>query len=229
MNQIVTTGIVLGRINYGEADRILTIITPDHGKLRLMAKGVRRVKSKLASGVELFNVSQITFIPGKRDIGTLVSTRLVQHFSNIVKDIERVQTGYELIKLLNKNTEDDAGEEYYNLLRQAVHALDDLSIPNDLLQTWFAAQMLRIGGMTPNLQTDAAGKKLEAEAAYSMDLDASTLKLEEQGVFGKNQIKFLRLLFSDVSPAVINKVSDVDDLLESTKPVVMYWQQSYIG
>jgi len=86
VNQIVTTAIVLSRLNYGEADRIITVITPDNGKLRLMAKGVRRVKSKLAGGIELFIVSSLTFIKGKGDIGTLVSSRLQTHFSSIVTD-----------------------------------------------------------------------------------------------------------------------------------------------
>src|ERR1700676_1640031 len=48
INQIITTGIVLRRINYMEADRIITILTPDYGKLTLFAKGVRKANSKLA-------------------------------------------------------------------------------------------------------------------------------------------------------------------------------------
>src|ERR1700722_4601390 len=100
MNQIISTGIVLSRTDFGEADRILTMLSPDFGKLRLIAKGVRRERSKLAGGIELFSVSNITFIKGKRDIDTLISTRLIQHYRNIVTDIGRVQLGYKLIKLL---------------------------------------------------------------------------------------------------------------------------------
>ncbi|MEJ0073760.1 MAG: DNA repair protein RecO [Candidatus Saccharibacteria bacterium] len=87
--QQVTTGIVLTRVDYGEADRIITLITPDQGKLRLMAKGVRRIKSKLAGGIELFSVSNITFIRGRGDIGTLVSSRVLTHYGRIVSDLDR--------------------------------------------------------------------------------------------------------------------------------------------
>lgn len=107
MNQIVTTAIVLGRTDYGEADRILTLLTPDQGKLRLLAKGVRRVKSKLAGGIELFSVSTITFVRGRGDIGALVSTRLNKHYGHIVQDLDRTMLGYELLKQLNKTTEDE--------------------------------------------------------------------------------------------------------------------------
>ncbi len=113
MNQIVTKGIVLTRTDYGEADRIITMLTPDQGKVRVIAKGVRRVKSKLAGGIELFSVSSITYIPGRKEIGTLVSTRLQQHFGNIVKDIDRTMLGYELLKRLNKATEDDVDDDYF--------------------------------------------------------------------------------------------------------------------
>ena len=57
MKQLVTEVIILARTDYGEADRILTVLSPEYGKLRLLAKGVRRVKSKLAGGIELFSVS----------------------------------------------------------------------------------------------------------------------------------------------------------------------------
>ena len=116
MNQIVTTGIILTRVNYGEADRIITIITPDHGKLRLIAKGVRKSVSKLAGGIELFSISAITYIPGKRDIGTLISTRMVTHWGNIVKNIERTMLGYDFLKVINKVTEDECEEDYYHIL-----------------------------------------------------------------------------------------------------------------
>jgi DNA repair protein RecO (recombination protein O) len=125
VKQLLTEGIILSRIEYGEADRIITVLTPEHGKLRLMARGVRRIKSKLAGGIELFSVSDLSYIKGKGEIGTLVSSRLKTHYGSIVQDLSRVQLGYELIKLINKATEDQPDEEYFNLLRESFKALDD--------------------------------------------------------------------------------------------------------
>src|SRR5664279_3509870 len=125
MRQIVSEAIILNRIDYGEADRILTLLTPDYGKLSLVAKGVRRIKSKLAGGIELFSVSDITFIKGRGEIGTLVSTRLKKHYGAIVTDYERTMLGYELIKRLHRVTEDQTESEYFDLLREAFEALND--------------------------------------------------------------------------------------------------------
>ena len=67
---------MLQRTEYGEADRILTVLTPAAGKLHLMAKGARRVRSKLAGGIELFSVSELSYAQGKGSLGALVSARL---------------------------------------------------------------------------------------------------------------------------------------------------------
>ncbi|HSX31780.1 MAG TPA: DNA repair protein RecO [Candidatus Saccharimonadales bacterium] len=197
MNQLVTEGIILSRTDYGEADRILTVLTPDYGKLRLMAKGVRRVKSKLAGGIELFSVSSITFVRSRSGgIGTLISTRLQRHYGNIVTDLDRTMLGYELIKQLNKITEDEAEADYFEIMHQAFEALDDHSIALPLVHLWFNAQLLQLGGHTPNLQTDTAGNKLDAKKLYSFDLDAMTLVLQvDQGQLGVDHIKFIRLAF----------------------------------
>ena len=51
MKQVVTKAIVLARTNYGEADRIVSVLTADKGKVRLLAKGVRKIKSKMMAKV----------------------------------------------------------------------------------------------------------------------------------------------------------------------------------
>lgn len=221
MNQLVTTGIVLARTNYGEADRIVTMLTPDHGKLRLMAKGVRREKSKLAGGIELFSVSNITFIKGRSEIGTLVSTRLKQHYGHIVEDLTRVQLGYDLIKQLNKIIEDRAEAEYFQLLEQCLDALNDATIDLRLVQAWFDAQLLRLGGHMPNLVTDAFGEKLDASATYDFDYDSMAFAKHDHGQFDANHIKFMRLLFSGTHPKVLQQVKNVSELLELSAPLAL--------
>ncbi|NBW29251.1 DNA repair protein RecO [bacterium] len=100
MNKVISESIVLSRINYGDNDRIVTVITRDQGKIRLIAKGSRKLKSKLAAGIELFSVSEISFIKGKGDIDTLVSSRGIEYFINIQKDLDKIKlVGTDLAKL----------------------------------------------------------------------------------------------------------------------------------
>jgi DNA repair protein RecO (recombination protein O) len=220
MNQILTKGIVLRRTDYSEADRIITLLTPDHGKLTLMARGVRRAKSKLAGGIELFSVSDLTFIKGKGDIGTLISARLDQYYDKIVTDINRVQTGYELIKILNKATEDQTESEYFDLLQQAFADLNDSAISLELIHLWFQAQLLKLAGHTPNLQTDITGQKLQADQTYNFDFDAMTFAPHPSGHFQADQIKALRLLFDGHPPAKLQQVQGMGGLLPALAPLL---------
>jgi DNA repair protein RecO (recombination protein O) len=228
MNQITTTGIILSRTDFGEADRILTLLTPDHGKLRLMAKGVRRIKSKLAGGIELFSVSDIVYIRGRGEIGTLVSSRLIKYYADIVKDVSRTMQGYDLIKILNKATEDEPESDYFDLLEQAFTALNNPTVPLDLIRMWFEAQLLRLSGHTPNLTHTVGGDKLEADKTYDFSYDDSSFAFRPDGNFGADDIKFLRILFSGNEPAVIAKVGGAVNLVQHTKQLVQMLSRQYI-
>lgn len=229
MKQVVTQGIVLARTNYGEADRIITLLTPDHGKLRLMAKGVRKSKSKLAGGIELFSVSDITFIRGRGDVGTLVSSRLKKHYGEIVKDLDRTMLAYELIKQLNRATEDECEPDYFELMELTLAALDDLTILNELIQVWFSAQLLKRGGHTPNLQTDKAGNKLEPDQNYTFSFDDMAFTSAPTARFSASHIKLLRLLFSSHTPQQIKQVQGVSQLLKDITPLIQTMRNSYIN
>jgi DNA repair protein RecO (recombination protein O) len=210
--QIVTTGIVLSRNDFQEADRLLTILTPDHGKIKTIAKGVRKPNSKLAGGIELFSISNITFMPGRGDFATLISTRLLSHYANIVKDIKRTMLGYELLKRINRLTEQAAGEEYFNLLNTTFEGLNDLDLSYDLVELWFTMQLLFTTGHGPNLRTDSDGNKLSPDGRYLFDFDAMAFnKMQANGPFGANHIKLMRLGAGTEEPRVLKQVRGTED------------------
>lgn len=228
MKQVVTEAIVLNRTDYGEADRILTLLTPDHGKLSLLAKGVRRVKSKLAGGIELFSVSTITFVRGRGEVGTLISTRLVKHYGHIVQDLDRTMLGYELIKQLNKITEDEPEAAYFDLLAQAFEALDDAAVSPQLVRFWFSTQLLRLGGHSPNLQTDTSGRSLAVGQKYALDFERMTLDVSAHGRLESDHIKFLRLAFNGQPAKVLANVTGHEHLLKALAPLANTMLQTYL-
>lgn len=206
MKQIVTNAVVLRRINYQEADRIVTFLTSDQGKITGMAKGVRKPKSKLAGGIELFGVSQITFIPGKSDINTLISTRLINNFGNIVKDFKRTQFGYEVLKLVNKSLEIEGDEEVYKLLLSTLESLNNLDISLSLTKFWFSLRFLDLMGHSPNIEVE------EAEN-YIFDSSKMMFVVSPDGVYDKNDVKVLRLaLLND--PDKLTKIVGIDKMAE---------------
>jgi DNA repair protein RecO (recombination protein O) len=228
MRQFRTKGIILNRTDYGEADRIITFLTPDNGKVRAIAKGVRKSKSKLAGGIELFSVSDISFIPGKREISTVVSTRLLIHYGEIVKDIDRTNAGYGFIKKLDKATEEAADESYFNLLNESFKALDNSDVDLGLIMVWFEAQLLRLAGHTPNLRTDHRGEKLNPDDKFNFNFDNMAFEPNPSGSFSRDHIKFLRLMFSDNHPEALAKVKGSSSLTGAVASPVQSMLQLYI-
>jgi len=213
-NQVITKGIVLARTDFQEADRILTLLTPDKGKLKVIAKGVRRPKSKLAGGIELLSVSDITVLPGRGDLGTLVSSRLITHYGNIVQDINRTMLSYDFLKRINRVTEEAAGEEYFMILQRTLDALNDLEFSVELTELWFTMQLLNVTGHMPNLQTDTEGQKLHSDEQYLFDFEHMSFRANPPAGGGApflaNHIKLLRLAYATDQPLVLKKVTDAD-------------------
>jgi DNA repair protein RecO (recombination protein O) len=229
MKQIKTSGIVLRRVDYAEADRIITFLTPDQGKVTAIAKGVRKTKSKLAGGIELFSVSEISYIIGKSEVNTLISTRLEKYYSQIVKDIDRVNLGYKFLKIVNRSTEDKTDSDYFHLLVEAFEALDQSNINLDLIHVWFLAQILSIAGHSPNLFSDQEGRRLQEKTGYDFDFDTMHFFEDAKNPhYSTDHIKFLRLIFSNNKLQAINKVQGCDTFSLVSLPLVQPMLASYV-
>lgn len=227
-NQIITSGIVLTRTDFQEADRIVTLLTPDHGKLRVIAKGVRRPKSKLAGGIELFSISNITVLPGRGELGTLVSSRLLTHYGNIVKDIERTMLGYEMLKRIHRITEDAAGSEYFAMLQHALDGLNDLELMRELVDLWLNMQLLKETGHMPDLRQDAAGAQLASDKTYEFDYDAMAFRKQPKAPFTASHIKLMRLSYGTESPRVLKQVTGVSECAADTLKLVTGIMQQHL-
>ena len=228
MRQFTTQGIILTRTDFGEADRILTFITPDHGKIKAIAKSVRKSKAKLAGAIELFSVSELTIVVGRGEINTLISARLARHYGQIVKDIDRTNAAYEVLRILNKATEDKTEEAYFTLLDNALAGLNDVDIPSELTDLWFKMQLLKLTGHTPNLKTDEAGKKLSESQSYNFDYEKMRFTSSENGEFNADQIKFLRLGFGNNSPKALSRITSVGELAKNSQQFVQTALQSHV-
>ena len=105
---ISDSAIILSRTDYGERDRILTLLSAEHGKLRAIAKGVRAAKSKLAGGIELFAENKLVLLEGKGELYTVISSQMSRYFGGISKDIDASMYVYDCLKAVNKLAPDNA-------------------------------------------------------------------------------------------------------------------------
>ena len=193
MKTIRAQAIVLRRTNYGEADRILQLLTPD-GRRSVMARGVRKEKSKLAGGIELFAISDVVLGEGKGELGILTSAKLVHFYRHILKDYDRLQFGYQAIKLVTRASEAVDEPEWFDLLAETMAGLDAHTIALPLVQIWFYIRYAALLGHDLNLELDIEGNKLQADASYRYDVSEQGLRQVMNGDLTGDHIKLLRLI-----------------------------------
>ena len=206
-----TQAIILRRTNYGEADRILKMITP-LGQRSVMAKAVRREKSKLAGGIELFGISDVVIQTGRGELGVLTSARSIHFYRHILEDYDRLQFGYEAINLVSKAGELIDEPDWFEVLSEVFKGLDNFTIPLQLVQTWFYIQYAALCGYEINLSRDVAGNLLEAGKTYMYDPVERGLRLSAQGDVTADHIKFLRII-STKPIAAIAQIGGVEVIL----------------
>ena len=189
-----TLGYVLRRTNFGEADRILNVITPE-GKLAIIAKGVRKEKSRLAGSIELFSLVELNVHFGKGEMGVLTGAKMKQHFGNIVKDFEKMELAAMILKKISNAAESIDSSEFFKMTDQSLRGLNAGS-DGRLVEAWFLLNLRRAMGSELNLYRDVRGEKLKVDLKYDWQGAEEAFVESENGRFGANEIKILRLMMT---------------------------------
>lgn len=103
MHSLKTEGIILKRSNFGEADRILTIFTKQLGKIKVLAKGVRKITSRRGSNVEVFNFSQVSLYQSKKFL-ILTEAQTINSYPEIRKSLKIIGLAYHLSEIVDALT-----------------------------------------------------------------------------------------------------------------------------
>ena len=145
-----TDAIVLSRFDLGEADRVLTVITPTAGKLKVIAKGIRRPTSRIGGSLEPFAELTVALARGRTfDVVTQVS---VGHAWLRLRDsLESAATAWYLAELADRSLEErHAAEPLYALLRRAYELLDAGMVPGRVAR-WYEMHLLDELGFRPEV------------------------------------------------------------------------------
>jgi DNA repair protein RecO (recombination protein O) len=207
-----TRAIVLRRTNYGEADRIVQLLTP-LGRRAVMARGVRKEKSKLAGGIELFAVSDVTLGHGRGDLYVLTSARLVSFYRHILEEYDRMQFGYDAVKLVARASEMVDEPEWYDILSQILAALDVSSVDLRLVQTWFYIHYADLLGHALGLKYDVEGEQLMSGVKYRYDVTEKGLRRALSGSISTDHIKLLRLIASKPLETLV-QIGGIADVID---------------
>ncbi|MCK4331241.1 MAG: DNA repair protein RecO [Dehalococcoidia bacterium] len=146
-----TEAIVLKRTKLGEADRILTLYTADLGKIKAVAKGTRRPKSKLGGHVELLTHSLLMLARG-RNLDIITQAQTIDNFLPLKDDLGRISYGLYILELVDSFTaEHIENRRLFNLLLDTLHQLSQDKDGEPVLR-YFELHLLDHLGYRPRLQ-----------------------------------------------------------------------------
>lgn len=145
MRSYSSEGVVLARRSFGEADRILILLTRDFGRLSFIAKGVRKVTSRKRGHIEVF--SHIKFHASKgKGIDLMTEAETVEGFGKVRDDLKRVAVGYFFLEVVGKVTrEAEPHEELFDLLLEYLRKLEETSSLRQLRNEFTQRALTSVG------------------------------------------------------------------------------------
>ncbi len=222
------SGIILGKYDIGESDRIYTLYTLEMGKIRTVAKGVRKSQAKLAGHLENFTWSHIS-VAKSRGMGKITGAVAEEIFSGLRKNLDFISEVFYAAGILNKLAkEEEKDERIFILFLEYLKAMEDES---ESAENSVMAKLLTQGFIF-NL-FDCFGYKIEArvcvECGQPLSLKGNyfnsekggflcpdcTLKLGKNIKANPNAIKIIRIFYHNslksltklkVSPSEINNL-----------------------
>ncbi len=145
-----TEAIILRRADLGEADRLLTILTPHYGKLRVVAKGARKPASRKSGHVELFTRSTL-LIARARNLDIVSQAETVESYRPLRDDLLRSTYAHYIVELLDRFTGDqEENPELYDLLALTLAHLAQAENPA-LVARFYELRLLALAGYQPRL------------------------------------------------------------------------------
>ncbi len=227
-----TEGIILRRTDFGEADRILTIFTPAYGKVRAIAKGVRRTTSRLAGHLEPFTRTQLLLASG-RDLDIVTQAEGRERLEALRGDVWHATGAWYVAELVDRFLEeDDPHPRFYTLFAETLRCMEAGAQAHEETRSWLALRFFELRllgelGYRPNLHqcVNCDTPLRPEENGYSPDLGGALcpacLHLGARRV-SLNALKVLRLLQTsewEALPAIRIEASlrnEIEPLLRAT-------------
>ncbi|MDX1689962.1 MAG: DNA repair protein RecO [Acidimicrobiia bacterium] len=144
-------GIVLRSFPLGESDRIVVLLSPNHGKVRAVAKGVRKTKSRFGGRLEPFTHVDLVLYEG-RNLDTITQASVIEAYPRLRGDLDRVLPAGTMVEVVDAVTQEaESAVRAFLLLRRGLDVLEAAPPHPDLVAS-FLLQMADVVGVAPALE-----------------------------------------------------------------------------
>jgi len=161
-----TQAIVLGYIEYGEADRILQLFTFEQGKITAIAKGVRKIRSRKAGHLEPFTRVNL-FLAKGRNMDIITQAETIDPYMGLRQDLQRVAFASYVVEVLDRFTyEEGQNVSIFHLLAETLSRLESQDNPETVVH-YYEVRLLDLLGFRPQLfECIDCGQEILPESQY---------------------------------------------------------------
>ena len=146
--------LLLRAVDYRDSDRIVTLLTREHGKLSALARGARRSKRRFAGALEPYAVLKVELKAGRSELWTLAEATIDRAFPGVLGSLERMNRAGAALALVRELSVERAGDaELFVTCVQLLTVLDAEDDPNGERLLAFAVRVLALAGVAPHLNT----------------------------------------------------------------------------
>lgn len=161
MAKIKINGIVLTESNLGDFDKMLTVLTPNVGKISCIAKGARRPRSALLAGTQMFCFGEYLLYKGS-EVYSINSVEPIEIFYKIRTDLDKLKYAVHINKIINDVTNENQNSyRVLQLLLNTLYTISETDKNLDMVLSVFKLRLLCILGYTPKIEkcTDCGGEE----------------------------------------------------------------------
>lgn len=142
MHYLKDTAFILRRVNFGDSDRYITLFTKNHGKIEVVAKGVRKITSRRASSVELLNLIEFQAIKSSKNY-ILTEVKLVSSYEGLKNQLTNIEKVFMMCELMDAIMPNGVvHEDVFDLLMRAADKICD----DEKNMAYFQAKLLSLLG-----------------------------------------------------------------------------------
>ncbi len=157
MSQLRDNGVVLRTYKLGEADRILVVMTEAHGKVRAVAKGVRKTGSKFGARLEPMSHVALMLWQGRSDLMTVNQVEVLEHHWHIREDLDRLTSAMGMLEVVDQVAQEDHEDQaVFETLVRALRTMDNTEVNPTLIAPAFFLRVLELEGAAPLLDACAS-------------------------------------------------------------------------
>lgn len=158
-----TKGLILREVKYKEADRILTVLTADEGKITVKARGALRKGSKVSAATQLLVFSELTLFENK-GYWTVNEASTIEEFKGLRDDITALSLASYFAECVEAMTDEDQPNPYIlQLILNCLFALSNNMYPQEHIKTAFDMRLMSLSGYQPDLTACAVCGSPEPE------------------------------------------------------------------